>query len=131
MRCQVCDANAAPKVARPSTIPPMADFNDTLGLDLFFCHDTNDVKHSFLSVVDYGTTYHTVVQVDGQSGEEIEAKFNDAWLIPFGPPKAVVIDLEGGLQSTLGRLCDWHCVGVRSVAAQSHWQAGVVERQQA
>ena len=131
MKCQVCDANAAPKIARPSTIPPMADFNDTLGLDLFFCHDINDVKHGFLSVVDYGTTYHLAIKVDGQSAEDIEAKFNEMWLIPFGPPKAVVIDLEGGLQSALGRLCDWHGIGVRSVAAQSHWQAGVVERQQA
>ena len=131
MKCQVCDANAGPKIARPSTIPPMADFNDTLGLDLFFCHDTNDEKHGFLSVVDYGTTFHLAIKVDGQSAEDIEAKFNEMWLLPFGPPKAVVIDLEGGLQSALGRLCDWHGIGVRSVAAQSHWQAGVVERQQA
>ena len=71
------------------------------------------------------------IKVDGQSAEDIEAKFNEMWLLPFGPPKAVVIDLEGGLQSALGRLCDWHGIGVRSVAAQSHWQAGVVERQQA
>ena len=113
MRCQVCDANAAPKIARPSTIPPMVDFNDTLGLDLFFCHDINDIKHAFLSVVDYGTSYHLATRVDGQSGEDIEAKFNEMWLLPFGPPKAVVIDLEGGLQSALGRLCDWHGVGVR------------------
>ena len=131
MKCQVCDANAAPKIARPSTVPPMADFNDTLGLDLFFCHDTDDVKHGFLSVVDYGTTFHLAVRVDGQSAEDIEAKFNEMWLLPFGPPKAVVIDLEGGLQSALGRVCDWHGIGVRSVATQSHWQAGVVERQQA
>ena len=109
----------------------MADFNDTLGLDLFFCHDTNDGKHGFLSVVDYGTTFHLAVRVDGQSAEDIEAKFNEMWLLPFGPPKAVVIDLEGGLQSALGRVCDWHGIGVRSVATQSHWQAGVVERQQA
>ncbi|OLP81847.1 Copia protein [Symbiodinium microadriaticum] len=131
MRCQVCDANAAPKIARPSTLPPMLDFNDTLGLDLFFCHDINDVKHGFLSVVDYGTSYHLATRVDGQSTEDIETKFNEMWLLPFGPPKAVVIDLEGGLQAALGRLCDWHGIGVRSVATQSHWQAGVVERQQA
>ena len=47
---QVCDATAGPKIARPSTLPPTADFNHTLGLDLFFCHDTNDEKHGFLSV---------------------------------------------------------------------------------
>ena len=52
------------------------------------------------------------------------------WILPFGPPKSVAIDLETGL-AALGRLRDWHGIGVRSVATQSHWQAGMVERQQA
>ena len=131
MRCQVCEANAAPKIARPSTIPHLFDWNDTLGIDLFFAHDSDDRRHTFLSVVDFGTTYHLAAQVDGQSADDIEAKFNEMWILPFGPPKSVAIDLETGLQAALGRLCDWHGIGVRSVATQSHWQAGMVERQQA
>ena len=131
MRCQVCEANAAPKVARPSTLPHLYDWNDTLGIDLFYAHDANDEKHTFLSVVDFGTTYHLATKVDGASADDIEAKFNEMWVVPFGPPKSVAIDLETGLQAALGRLCDWHGIGVRSVATQSHWQAGMVERQQA
>ena len=131
MKCQVCEANAAPKIARPSTIPHLYDWNDTLGLDLFYAHDSDDVKHTFLSVVDYETTYHLAAQVNGQSADDIEAKFNEMWILPFGPPKSVAIDLETGLQAALGRLCDWHGIGVRSIATQSHWQAGMVERQQA
>ena len=130
MKCQVCEANAAPKIARPSTIPHLYDWNDTLGLDLFYAHDSDDVKHTFLSVVDYETTYHLAAQVNGQSADDIEAKFNEMWILPFGPPKSVAIDLETGL-AALGRLRDWHGIGVRSVATQSHWQAGMVERQQA
>ncbi|OLP75510.1 Copia protein [Symbiodinium microadriaticum] len=131
MRCQVCDATAGPKIARPSTIPSMCDWNDTLGVDIFYAHDINDEKHAFLSVVDFGTTYHLVAKVEGTSADVLEAKFNELWILPFGPPKTIVLDLEGGPQVALGRLCDWHSITVRSVATQSHWQAGMVERQQA
>ena len=131
MRCQVCDACAGPKVARPSTIPSMCDWNDTLGVDIFYAHDINDEKHAFLSVVDFGTTYHLAAKVDGTSADILERKFNELWILPFGPPKTIVLDLEGGPQVALGRLCDWHNITVRSVATQSHWQAGMVERQQA
>ncbi|OLP82117.1 Copia protein [Symbiodinium microadriaticum] len=131
MRCQVCDACAGPKVARPSTIPSMCDWNDTLGVDIFYAHDINDEKHAFLSVVDFGTTYHLAAKVDGTSADILERKFNELWILPFGPPKTIVLDLEGGPQVALGRLCDWHNITVWSVATQSHWQAGMVERQQA
>ena len=131
LRCQVCDANVGPKIARPSVIPQLCDWNDTVGIDLFYAHDSNDVKHTFLSAVDYGTTYHLAIRVNGQSADDIEAKFNEMWVIPFGPPKSVVVDLDGGVQGALGRLCDWHNITMKSVAAQSHWQAGMIERQQA
>ncbi|CAE7287015.1 RE1 [Symbiodinium sp. KB8] len=131
LRCQVCEASVAPKIARPSVIPQLCDWNDTVGIDLFYAHDANDVKHTFLSAVDYGTTFHLAIRVDGQSSDDIEAKFNEMWIIPFGPPKTVVVDLDGGVQGALGRLCEWHNIGMKSIAAQSHWQAGMIERQQA
>ena len=131
LRCQVCDANVAPRIARPSVVPQLCDWNDTVGVDIFYAHDIDDKKHTFLSVVDYGTTLHQVVRVDGQSSDDIEGKFNELWILPFGPPKVVVADLDGGVQGAIGRLCEWHNIGMRSIAAQSHWQAGMVERQQA
>ncbi|CAE7504439.1 RE2 [Symbiodinium natans] len=131
LRCQVCDANVAPRIARPSVVPQLCDWNDTVGVDIFYAHDIDDKKHTFLSVVDYGTTLHQVVRVDGQSSDDIEGKFNELWILPYGPPKVVVADLDGGVQGAIGRLCEWHNIGMRSIAAQSHWQAGMVERQQA
>ncbi|CAE7324982.1 RE2, partial [Symbiodinium sp. CCMP2456] len=124
LKCQVCDANVGPKIARPSVIPQLCDWNDTVGIDLFYAHDSNDVKHTFLSAVDYGTTYHLAVRVDGQSADDIEAKFNEMWIIPFGPPKSVVVDLDGGVQGALGRLCDWHNIAMKSIAAQSSKPGG-------
>ena len=54
----------------------MCDWNDTLGVDLFYAHDINDQKHAFLSVVDFGTTYHLAAKVEGTSadilGEQVQ-----------------------------------------------------------
>ncbi|CAE7525074.1 RE2, partial [Symbiodinium sp. CCMP2456] len=131
MTCDVCAATGGPKIQRPSALPHMLDFGEILGIDIFYAHDASDVKHTFLSVADYGTTFHQVVRVDGQSAWDIEEAFNTLWITPYGAPKSVAVDLDGGLQTGLARLCDWHGIEIRSVAAQGHWQAGVVERQQA
>ncbi|CAE7286267.1 RE2 [Symbiodinium sp. CCMP2456] len=131
MTCEVCAATGGPKSQRPSALPHMLDFGELLGVDIFYAHDANDVKHTFLSIADYGTTFHQVVRVDGQSAGDIEDAFNTLWIVPYGAPKSIAVDLDGGLQAGLARLCDWHGIDIRSVAAQGHWQAGIVERQQA
>ena len=128
MRCEVCESTQGPKVARPSTLPHLYNFNDCVGGDILYVHDVNDKKHTFLNIVDWGTTYQVVVRLPGTKAEHLEKAFNDSWLVPFGPPKSVSLDLEGGLQKGISRLCDWHNIRVQHVAAQAHWQAGITER---
>ena len=129
MRCTVCDSTAGPKIARPTTVPRMYDFNDCVGADLLHHHDCDDTRHTFLSIVDWGTSYHVAVPLDGLNNEDIEKAFNDNWVVPFGPPKRVSLDLDGAVQKGICRLCDWHGITVQNVAAQAHWQAGITERQ--
>ncbi|CAE7307731.1 GIP [Symbiodinium sp. CCMP2592] len=107
----------------------MYDFNDCVGADLLHHHDVDDVRHTFLSIVDWGTSYHIAVPLSGFDSEDIEKAFNDHWIVPFGPPKTVSLDLDGGVQKGICRLCDWHNITVKNVAAQAHWQAGITERQ--
>ncbi|CAE7733722.1 GIP [Symbiodinium sp. CCMP2592] len=109
--------------------PRMLDFNDCVGVDILYHHDADDQKWSFLSMVDWGTSYHIVVPLYGHSAEDIEEVFNNHWVTPFGPPSTVSVDLEGGVQKGLRRLCDWHSITVKNVGTQAHWQAGITERQ--
>ena len=129
MTCETCLANSQPRAPRPATMPRMQDFAETVGMDILYAHDVNDHKHTFLSILDLGTTYHIVVPITSTSTMEIEKAFNDFWITPYGPPSSISIDLETGLQSGVARLCGWHNVRVKSAAAQAHWQAGMVERQ--
>ncbi|CAE7689238.1 unnamed protein product [Symbiodinium sp. CCMP2592] len=119
-----------PKIdQRPTTLPRLLDFNTCVGVDLFYVHDINDKCHTFLSMVDWATTYHVVCRVESESAEDVEKAFNKMWLGPFGPPTMVSLDLDPKKQSGMSRLCDWHTIRVKDVAAQAHWQAGVTERQ--
>ncbi|OLP79491.1 hypothetical protein AK812_SmicGene40207 [Symbiodinium microadriaticum] len=129
MRCDICAATAGPRISRPSAVPRMYDFNDCVGADLLHHHDIDDKRHTFLSLVDWGTSYHIAIPLEGFDNEDIEKAFNDHWVVPFGPPKTVSLDLDGAVQKGICRLCDWHNIGVKNVAAQAHWQAGITERQ--
>ncbi|CAE7615546.1 GIP [Symbiodinium sp. CCMP2592] len=129
MKCEVCASCSGPRIARPSAVPRMYDFNDCVGADLLHHHDIDDVRHTFLSIVDWGTSYHIVIPLSGLDNEDIEKAFNDQWVVPFGPPKTVSLDLDGAVQKGICRLCEWHNIAVKNVAAQAHWQAGITERQ--
>ena len=98
MQCDVCASTAGPKISRPSTVPRMYDFNDCVGADLLHHHDSEDQRHTFLSIVDWGTSYHVAVPLKGLDSEDIEKAFNDHWVVPFGPPKRVSLDLDGAVQ---------------------------------
>ncbi|CAE6942423.1 RE2 [Symbiodinium sp. CCMP2592] len=129
MKCETCEATKGAQVARPTTLPRLLDFNSCVGIDLMYVHDANDVRHTFLTMVDWATTYQVVAKLDRETGPDVEKAFNNMWITPFGPPTAVSIDLDGKVQAGVARLCDWHNIKTRDVAAQAKWQGGVTERQ--
>eukprot|EP00439_Symbiodinium_sp_Y106_P001495 s818_g1.t1 len=107
----------------------MYDFNDCVGADLLHHHDSEDQRHTFLSIVDWGTSYHVAVPLKGLDSEDIEKAFNDHWVVPFGPPKRVSLDLDGAVQKGICRLCDWHDIMVQNMsitADEVHLAASMV-----
>ena len=128
MKCATCEATKGPGIARPSTLPRLLDFNSCVGIDIMYCHDIQDVRHAFLTMTDWATSYHAVAKLEKETGPDVERAFNTHWLSPFGPPTSVSIDLDGKVQAGLARLCDWHNIGVKNVAAQGKWQGGITER---
>ena len=129
MKCETCDATKHAQVARPTTLPRMLDFNSCVGVDIFYCHDSDDMRHAFLTMVDWATTYQVAIRLETESGPNVEKMFNAHWLGPFGPPATVSLDLDGKVQAGLGRLCEWHNIKVQDVAAQAKWQGGVTEQE--
>ncbi|CAE7261007.1 RE2 [Symbiodinium sp. CCMP2592] len=129
MKCETCQASKHAQIARPTAMPRLLDFNSCVGVDIFYAHDALDKRHAFLTVVDWATTYQAVMKLEHEDGPSVERAFNTCWLTPFGPPTTVSLDLDGKVQAGLGRLCDWHNIKMKDVAAQAKWQGGVTERQ--
>ncbi|CAE7927275.1 unnamed protein product, partial [Symbiodinium sp. KB8] len=103
MKCDVCHSTKHAQVSRPTTLPRLLDFNSCVGVDIFYAHDALDEKHAFLTIVDWATTYQAVIRLEREDGPTVQAG--------------------------LARICDWHNIRVKDVAAQAKWQGGVTERQ--
>ncbi|CAE7700485.1 GIP [Symbiodinium sp. CCMP2592] len=113
---------------RPASIPNLLEFNQVVALDAFTTYDAFDDKVELLMAVDLGTGFCLASELDGHSGKAMEATFCRMWSQTFGAPGTLVLDLETGLQAGLARFSEWHGTLLRPIAAQAHWQQGVVER---
>ncbi|CAE7487299.1 RE1 [Symbiodinium sp. CCMP2592] len=129
LECDTCRRTKQPDIPRPATTSNVLQFNQVVGIDLIYVHDSEGKKHELLSMVDYSSSYHIVVPVPKKDTLALENAYCEGWLNHYGPPGTVTIDLENGLQKGLTRACDWTGTAVKSCAGQAHWQAGFTERQ--
>ncbi|CAE7232220.1 RE2 [Symbiodinium sp. CCMP2456] len=128
MRCQVCDRQQRGSSPRPASLPNLLEFNQIVAVDAFTTYDTYEEKIELLIAVDLGTGFCLASELDGHSGRAMETTFCRMWSQTFGAPGTLLVDLETGLQAGLARFSEWHGTILRPIAAQAHWQQGVVER---
>ena len=119
MKRQTSDSRRQPQIARPAALPQTLEFGDTVAVDIRYVHDCLDVRHTLLSIVDHGTTFHIVARIESPSASNIEAAFNTTRLTPYGAPASLSLGLETGLQSGFVRLRERHSVEMKN-ATQAH-----------
>ncbi|CAE7227655.1 RE2, partial [Symbiodinium sp. CCMP2592] len=129
LECQVCQRSEQPAIPKPAKIAPCYRFNEMVGTDLFYVHDSEGRRHQLLSIVDFSSAYHIVVPVQKKDTVTLEKAFCESWVQIFGAPTTVAVDLENGLEKSLARIGDWTGTRIRSAAGQAHHQAGYTERQ--
>ena len=128
MRCQVCDRQQRGSSPRPASLPNLLEFNQVVAVDAFTTYDVYEEKIELLIAIDLGTGFCLASELDGHSGKAMETTFCRMWSQTFGAPGTLLVDLETGLQAGLARFSEWHGTVLRPIAAQAHWQQGVVER---
>ncbi|CAE7504711.1 RE1 [Symbiodinium sp. CCMP2592] len=129
LECQVCQRCKLPGVPKPAKIAPCLRFNQMVGVDLFYVHDSEDHRHQLLSMVDFSSGYHVVVPVARKDSSHLERAFCENWLNIFGAPDVIAVDMENGLEKSFAKVSDWTGSHIRSAAGQAHFQAGYTERQ--
>ena len=131
LRCAACDRSRKPKRPRPAKLPEVCQTSqpfDRVLLDVFYQEDCRGKTRPFLGVIDDAMLLHTIGRLPNREAEQVWKVFRNIWLIPFGLPLEVVLDLDG---SFLGyfeeRLNE---LGVNPIywPAEAHYQIGRIER---
>ena len=78
IKCDSCDRARAPK--DPPHCPLADQFNESVGVDLFYLQDCQNQPHIVLSMVDYATSYHLLRHMPKRSGKEVATLFAEAWI---------------------------------------------------
>ncbi|CAE7356680.1 GIP [Symbiodinium sp. CCMP2592] len=129
LNCEVCRRAKAPAIAKPAKVAPCLRFNQMIGADIFYVHDSGGDRHQLLSLVDFSSSYHVVVKIARKDTATLEKAYCEHWLNVFGAPDVIAVDLENGLEKALARVGDWTGARLRNAAGQAHYQAGYTERQ--
>ena len=75
-------------------MPPPQEFNQVVGIDLFFVFALDHQKFiPVLSVVDWGTLFHQCAILKNKTADAVRRCYRRLWVRPFGPPRKLVSDL--------------------------------------
>ena len=93
--CPRCEANKRPKLAKPSKAPTTYQFNDVIGMDIFFVlGPENTTKVPMLNIVCHGTGHQIVILLPSRHGQQIRRHYRAFWKRVYGTPRMIVIDGE-------------------------------------
>ena len=105
-KCPVCLRCQPPAAVMPAAKSEAEYFNDIVGIDLLFVHDSNGDTFTILSAVDYDSRCHMAVAVPDKHPKTIARAFARFWLRWAGSPKKVTHDQGGEFQGAFSRLLD-------------------------
>ena len=129
MTCQSCARTRRPQNRRPAATANLLSFNEVVAIDIVSVYDIHNKRDDLLSILDVGSSYHTMVPLTEMKGPAVAEKFAERWINVFGAPECVAMDTDSIFQGALGELTSWYNMRTRPTAGQAHWQAGIIEKQ--
>lgn len=126
--CPVCDRNQPPKQPPRTTVKRAQEFNEILGLDVFFIRDKADQQHSILSMVDQASTYHVMKVIPDKNSQTVAAGMMELWVGVFGAPETIQVDQGKEFVGEFATASE--CLGstLKVIPIDSPWKNGTVER---
>ncbi|CAK0841699.1 unnamed protein product [Prorocentrum cordatum] len=125
-----CEANKRSKLAKPSKAPTTYQFNDVIGMDIFFVLEPeNTTKVPMLNIVCHGTGHQVVIPLPSRHGPHIRRHYRAFWKRVYGVPRMIVIDGEKGFSAgEFPEAAEGDGSEIKVTSATSPWQAGKTER---
>ena len=128
VKCSTCDRVRPPKEVPKVGVPRADEFNQVVGVDLFYISDCNKTTRMVLSIVDHAATFHVLRWAQGRSPDEIAAVFQEAWIGVLGAPAQVLYDHGGEFTKDFEALLEQVGTQATIIPVESHWRGGLVER---
>ena len=129
-KCEICEAKAQPKAARPAAIPRSYQPNRVVGVDLFYITapggGSQDVP--VLNMLDWGTHYQMAEILESKQPEEVWEAFSRTWMRTFGPPEVLTFDAGREFLKRFMSQASGHGIVTHQIAAKAPWQQGKTER---
>ena len=126
IRCSTCDRVRAPKDPPRVGVPKTDQFNEVIGVDLFYVQDCKQQSHMVLSMVDHATTFHVLRLVPKRSPKEVAVLFSEAWVGTFGAPKQIIYDQGSEFKTEFEELLMFGGTLSTVIPVETHWHGGVV-----
>ena len=131
LKCAACDRRKAAVRLKPSKIPRVGQFNETIQFDIVTVAAFDGQAWKFLGLVDMATVYHVADVVHSRDPAVIYALLQSLWLLPFGAPDRAICDIDGAFQGDCQAGLSSLGVVVDMVPASAHHQLGTIERHNA
>ena len=126
--CDVCDRAQKPKQPPKTTAKQATQFNQIVGLDLFWIRDSQDNQHVVLSTVDQASTYHVLKLIPEKSSSTVATGFAESWVTPFGSPHTIYVDQGKEFEGYFSVLSEFLGSFVSVIPLESSWKNGITER---
>ena len=127
--CSTCHEMQRPKMARPSHLPDIREFNDCVGCDGIKWTSESGKHFFFYHYIDAATNFHLANHTHRTDAEGAFESLRSTWVQWAGPCKELVIDGDSAVCSEqFSNLAQGLNIRLRAVAAYAHWQLGKTER---
>lgn len=128
LKCSTCERVRAPKDPPKVSVCRADQFNQAVGIDLFFIQDVQGCTRTVLSIVDHATTFHILRMLTTKSPKEVAAVFHESWIGVFGPPQQLLYDQGSEFRTDFEYLLEMIATVATVIPVEAHWRGGVVER---
>ncbi|CAK0805749.1 unnamed protein product, partial [Prorocentrum cordatum] len=100
LECPSCVANKRTKLAKPSKAPTAYQFNDVIGMGIFFVMGPeNTAKVPVTNVVSHGTGHQVVIPLPSRHGLQMRRHYRALWRRVYGVSRMIITDGEKGFFS--------------------------------
>ena len=127
-KCDVCDSQAKPKIAKPASVDRVPQPLSEIQCDVKQLPDwRGDETWRCLNIVDNGSSLQPMIPLDGNKEDvgEMRKAYAEGWRRPYGAPDRLRADAaRANTASHLVQKLSEDGVDIATIAGETHWQLG-------